>query len=151
MVNRSNIGIMIDTTPFPSFKGQARRTRCSTQELVPLCSYLRWAGRDSNDKGRPNPYRQRCPIIYREGAIDIASIVNRMPKMVYSIELPHIERAKEFGYAEHARRCIVCKGLFLPNIQGMKSKRHSESNRKSQAKYEFTYVIDTKRIFGHKI
>jgi hypothetical protein len=26
--------------------------------------------------------------------------------MVYSIELPNIKRAKEFGYAEHAFRCL---------------------------------------------
>jgi sugar phosphate isomerase/epimerase len=41
-----------------------------------------------------------------EGGIDIAAILNRLPEMVYSIELPHIERAKELGYAEHARRCL---------------------------------------------
>ncbi len=41
-----------------------------------------------------------------EGAIDIASIINRLPQMPLSIELPHVARAKEFGYAEHAARCI---------------------------------------------
>jgi Sugar phosphate isomerases/epimerases len=41
-----------------------------------------------------------------EGAIDIAAILNRMPEVPYSIELPHLARIKEFGYAEHARRCL---------------------------------------------
>jgi sugar phosphate isomerase/epimerase len=41
-----------------------------------------------------------------EGGIPIADILNRLPAMVYSIELPHIARAREFGYAEHAFRCL---------------------------------------------
>ena len=41
-----------------------------------------------------------------EGGIDIAGILSRLPKMVYSIELPHLARAKEMGYAEHAFRCL---------------------------------------------
>lgn len=41
-----------------------------------------------------------------EGAIDIAAIIDRMPDIPLSIELPHEARAKEFGYAEHAARCI---------------------------------------------
>lgn len=41
-----------------------------------------------------------------EGGIDLASIVNRLPNVPMSIELPHDARAKEFGYAEHATRCI---------------------------------------------
>lgn len=41
-----------------------------------------------------------------EGGIDIAAILGRLPEMVYSIELPHLARAKEFGYAEHAFRCL---------------------------------------------
>lgn len=41
-----------------------------------------------------------------EGGIDIASIVNRIPEVPYSIELPNIKRVKELGYEEFARRCL---------------------------------------------
>jgi sugar phosphate isomerase/epimerase len=41
-----------------------------------------------------------------EGGIDIAAILNRLPRMVYSIELPHRARVQEIGYAEHAFRCL---------------------------------------------
>lgn len=41
-----------------------------------------------------------------EGGIDLAAIINRLPQVPLSIELPHTERAREFGYAEHAARCI---------------------------------------------
>lgn len=41
-----------------------------------------------------------------EGGIDVAAIFERLPQMVFSIELPHLARARELGYAEHAFRCL---------------------------------------------
>ncbi len=41
-----------------------------------------------------------------EGAIDIAAILNRIPEIPYSIELPNDKRVEELGYEEHARRCV---------------------------------------------
>lgn len=41
-----------------------------------------------------------------EGGIDVAGILNRIPEVPYSIELPHLARVKELGYAEHAYRCL---------------------------------------------
>jgi len=43
-----------------------------------------------------------------EGAIDIAAIIGKLPRdVVLSVELPHLERVAEYGYAEHARRCLA--------------------------------------------
>ena len=41
-----------------------------------------------------------------EGGIDVAAIVHRIPPVPYSIEMPHLARVKELGYAEHAWRCL---------------------------------------------
>jgi len=41
-----------------------------------------------------------------EGGIDIAAILNRLPEIPYSLEIPNLERVKQFGYGEHARRCL---------------------------------------------
>lgn len=41
-----------------------------------------------------------------EGGIDVASIINRIPEIPCSIELPNIKRVEAFGYEEHARRCL---------------------------------------------
>jgi sugar phosphate isomerase/epimerase len=41
-----------------------------------------------------------------EGAIDIAGILNRIPEIPYSMELPNDKRVEELGYEEHARRCV---------------------------------------------
>ena len=42
-----------------------------------------------------------------EGGIDIAGIMSRLPDVVCSVELPHTERSRVMGYAEHARRCLA--------------------------------------------
>ena len=42
-----------------------------------------------------------------EGRIDFDSILERMPVSIYSIELPNRTRVKEYGYEEHARRCLL--------------------------------------------
>jgi sugar phosphate isomerase/epimerase len=47
-----------------------------------------------------------------EGDVPIADILNRLPKMVYSIELPHLARSREFGFAEHAFRCIESARVY---------------------------------------
>jgi len=41
-----------------------------------------------------------------EGAIDITGILNRLPPVPLSIELPHSARSRELGLEEHARRCL---------------------------------------------
>jgi len=48
-----------------------------------------------------------------EGCIDIAAILDRMPPIPYSIELPHAQRVKEVGYEEHARRCLQAAKQYL--------------------------------------
>jgi len=42
-----------------------------------------------------------------EGWIDFAGIIERMPPVDYSIELPNHSRVAELGHEEHARRCLT--------------------------------------------
>ena len=70
------------------------------QELVPLCSYLRWAAEIPTTKEGLIHTGRDARLYIGEGAIDIASIVNRMPKMVYSIE-----------------NCLILKGLKNLDMQ----------------------------------
>jgi sugar phosphate isomerase/epimerase len=49
-----------------------------------------------------------------EGAIDIASIVKKLPDSVlFSIELPHLEKAEKWGSVEHARRCLATAKEYM--------------------------------------
>ena len=41
-----------------------------------------------------------------EGCIDFPAIIERLPPVNYSIELPNRSRVAELGYEEHARRCL---------------------------------------------
>ncbi len=41
-----------------------------------------------------------------EGRIDFSAIIERLPPVTYSIELPNLERVEQLGYEGHARRCL---------------------------------------------
>ncbi|MDR0654272.1 MAG: sugar phosphate isomerase/epimerase [Synergistaceae bacterium] len=106
--NKDNCGIMIDTLHF-------YRSRVALEELddVPRkwfhFAHICDAPKDIPDMNDTDALVRtgRAERLYiGEGAIDIASIINRMPDIPLSIELPHEERAREYGYAEHAARCI---------------------------------------------
>ncbi len=101
-----NCGLMVDTLHFS-------RSRVALEELddVPR-EWFRFAHLCDGPAEIPTDreslvFTGRDARLYvGEGAIDIAGILNRVPQMPYSIELPHVARVKEYGYAEHARRCI---------------------------------------------
>ena len=48
-----------------------------------------------------------------EGGIDVAGILQRIPNVTCSIEAPHLARAKEMGFAEHAFRCLEASKKYL--------------------------------------
>jgi sugar phosphate isomerase/epimerase len=105
-VNTDNSGIMVDTLHF-------NRSRVQLEELDEIPKeWFHFAHICDGPAEIPTTkegliHTGRDERLYvGEGGIDIAAILNRLPEMVYSIELPHIERAKELGYAEHARRCL---------------------------------------------
>jgi sugar phosphate isomerase/epimerase len=112
-VKRDNVGVMIDALHF-------HRSRVQLEELdaVPrdwfhfahLCDAPRAI--PSTKEGLIHTARDER-LYVGEGGIDVAAIVNRMPKVVYSIELPHLARAKELGHGEHARRCLRTAKAYL--------------------------------------
>jgi len=112
-VKRPNAGLMIDTLHF-------HRSRVRLEELdeVPR-DWFHFAHICDAPAEIPTTvdgliHTGRDERLYLgEGAIDVAAIVNRIPEVPCSIELPHLERAKELGYAEHARRCLVTAKEYL--------------------------------------
>ena len=62
-----------------------------------------------------------------EGGIDVAAIMNAMPPMPYSIELPNLKKVAEYGYKEHARRCLETAGLLCRGVTGRKGKKDKSS------------------------
>jgi sugar phosphate isomerase/epimerase len=110
---RPNCGVMVDALHFS-------RSRVSLDELdaVPrewfhfahLCDAP--AGIPADNEGLIRTAREER-LYPGEGGIDIAAIFNRMPPVPYSIEVPHLARVKELGYAEHAWRCLEAARNYL--------------------------------------
>jgi hypothetical protein len=64
--------------------------------------------------------REKMIFIMREarldlgaGGIPVADILSHIPPVVYSIEQPNLERAKEMGYAEHAARALEAAKRYV--------------------------------------
>ncbi len=110
---RDNCGLMVDTLHF-------HRSRVALEELdsVPRewfhFAHLCDAPADIPETREGLIHTARDARLYAgEGGIDIAAILNRIPEVPYSIELPHLERVKELGYAEHAWRCLETARKYL--------------------------------------
>jgi sugar phosphate isomerase/epimerase len=105
-VNRPNAGLMIDTHHF-------HRAHDKVEDLDGLpAEWFHFAHLCDAPSAMPADPEEMTRIMREgrlyvgEGGIDIAGIINRLPPMVYSIELPNLARVRELGYAEHAFRCL---------------------------------------------
>jgi sugar phosphate isomerase/epimerase len=118
-VNKPNLGLLIDVLHF-------NRSRIKLQELdaVPR---ERFHFAHISDAPKEIPLTtgglihagREARLYPGEGAIDIAAIVNRMPPLPYSLEIPNLERVKELGSAGHAQRCIEsAKRYFAAHPRG---------------------------------
>lgn len=105
-VNRPNAGLMIDTHHF-------HRARDKVEDLEGLpAEWFHFAHLCDAPSEMPADPEEMTRIMREgrlyagEGGVDIAGILNRLPPVVYSIELPNLARVREMGYAEHAFRCL---------------------------------------------
>nr|WP_318539318.1 TIM barrel protein [Terribacillus saccharophilus] len=48
-----------------------------------------------------------------EGGIPIKEILKEIPKIPYSLEIPHLQRTKELGFEEYARRCLLSAKEYI--------------------------------------
>jgi sugar phosphate isomerase/epimerase len=112
-VRRENCGVLIDTLHFS-------RSRVAIEELdevprewfhlIHLCDAP--AEIPTTAEGLIHTAREER-LYAGEGAIDLAGILTRMPHVPVAIELPHLGRAHELGFAEHARRCLQTTREYL--------------------------------------
>ena len=103
---KQNVGLVIDTLHF-------NRSQCRLEDFDAVPSdLLKFAHLCDAPREIPKTtegliHAGRVERNYLgEGAIDIASIVRKMPPMVYGIEIPHLERISEIGVAEHVFRSL---------------------------------------------
>jgi sugar phosphate isomerase/epimerase len=105
-VKRENCGLLIDTLHF-----NRSRVRLEELDAVPRewfhFAHVCDAPKEipSTNEGLIHAGREER-LYVGEGGIDVAAIVNRLPEVPYSLEIPNLARVKELGYAEHAWRCL---------------------------------------------
>jgi sugar phosphate isomerase/epimerase len=105
-VNRPNAGLMVDTHHFHRASDTPRMLDGLPPQWFHFAQICDATGEIPADRTELIRIMREERLYLGEGAIDIAAILNRLPPMVYSIELPHLARAREMGYAEHAARCL---------------------------------------------
>lgn len=112
-VNRDNAGLMIDAHHF-----HRSGDRVEDLDQIPR-EWFRYVHLCDAQREIPSSKEEMTRILREErlyigeGGIDIASIVNRIPEVPYSIELPHLKRSKELGSEEFARRCLQSAKAYL--------------------------------------
>jgi sugar phosphate isomerase/epimerase len=110
---RENAGLMIDIHHF-----HRSRDRVEDLDAVPR-EWFRYLHLCNAPAEIPTSKEEMTRILREErlylgeDGIDVASIVNRIPEIPYSIELPNIKRAQELGYEEFARRCLQTAKDYL--------------------------------------
>ena len=105
-VNRSNAGLMIDVHHFHRALDKPEDLDGLPVEWFHFAHLCDAQGEIPGDRAEMTRILREERLYVGEGGVPVADILNRLPKMVYSIELPHSVRASEFGYAEHAFRCL---------------------------------------------
>jgi len=112
-VNRENVGIMIDTHHFHRSGDKVEDLKALPHEWFHFAHLCDAPGEIPTEKDEMTRILREARSYVGEGGINVVSIINQMPEMPYSIELPNLEKVQEFGYAEHARRCLQTAKDYL--------------------------------------
>ena len=112
-VDRDNAGLMIDTHHFHRARDRVEALDAVPRRWFHFAQICDATAEIPADRERMIHILRAERLYCGEGGIDIAGILARLPRMPYSIELPHVARSNELGYAEHAFRCLeTAKAYF---------------------------------------
>ncbi len=103
---RDNAGLMIDTHHFHRAGDRVEDLDAVPREWFHFAHLCDAPAAIPTTKEEMTRILREARLYVGEGGIDVAAILNRIPEVPYSIELPHLARVKEYGFAEHARRCL---------------------------------------------
>jgi sugar phosphate isomerase/epimerase len=105
-VRRDNAGLMLDTHHFHRALDRPEMLEGLPREWFHFAQICDAQLQIPADLAEMTRIMREERLYLGEGGIDIAATLDGLPRMVYSIELPHLARAREMGYAEHAFRCL---------------------------------------------
>ncbi len=110
---RPNAGLMVDMHHFNRALDRPEDLDALPREWFHFAHLCDAQAKIPEDRAEMTRILREERLYVGEGGIDIASILHHLPVSVYSIELPHLQRAREFGYAEHAFRCLESAKAYV--------------------------------------
>lgn len=118
-VNKDNAGYMIDTLHFNRSRDELSELDDIPKDKFHMAHICDGPAEIPTDKEGLVFTGRDARLYVGEGAINIAEIISRLADdTVLGIELPHIQRVKDYGYTEHARRCLeTAKKYFAGELE----------------------------------
>lgn len=117
-VNKDNAGLMIDIHHFHRSHDKVEDLKELPHEWFRFLHLCDAPGEIPEDREEMIRIVREARSYVGEGGIDVASIINSIPQVVYSIELPNKEQIELLGKEEFARRCLTAaKEYFAKNCQ----------------------------------
>ncbi len=112
-VQKPNAGLMVDMHHFHRAQDNPADLDMLPRAWFHFAHLCDAVGEIPTDRAEMTRILREERLYVGEGGIDVASILRHLPLEVYSIELPHLKRAKEFGFAEHAFRCLESAKTYV--------------------------------------
>ncbi|MEI3607604.1 TIM barrel protein [Pseudogracilibacillus sp. SE30717A] len=106
-VNKANAGLMIDIHHFHRAHDTVEDLKKVPKEWFRFLHLCDAPGVIPSDRDEMVRIVREARSYVGEGGIDVASIINSIPQVPYSIELPNKRQSELLGYEEFARRCLV--------------------------------------------
>lgn len=104
--DRTNGGILIDTLYYHFSRVDLDEVKKLPSEWINLLHICDTTNHIPPDKEGMVHVARDERLYCGEGSIDFHKLLSCIPTVPCSIELPHAERVKQFGYEGHARRCL---------------------------------------------
>jgi sugar phosphate isomerase/epimerase len=112
-VKRENAGLVIDVHHFHRAGDRVEDLDGLPREWFHFAHLCDAPAEIPSDRVEMTRILREARLYLGDGGIDVARILNHLPEMVYSIELPHLARVKEIGYAEHVFRCLETTKAYV--------------------------------------
>ena len=115
--NRPNGGILIDTLYYHFSHVSADELKRLPSEWFHFLHICDTAAAIPADKEGMIHIARDDRRYIGDGDIDFAALLANLPALPFSIELPNAGQVKQFGYEEHARRCLMSAKTHLEPLQ----------------------------------
>ena len=112
-VNRPNAGLLIDMHHFQRAGDNPEELKKLPREWFHMAHLCDAPGEIPSDRDEMTRVLREERSYVGEGGIDVASILQALPVVPYSIELPNLKNVARYGYQEHARRCLETAKKYL--------------------------------------